>query len=225
MTWAWERQPRASTVWDQVLAEAGVPPAPLRRVDSGLDQPGAVDALLRSAGLRPERIWHDRLHHEWDQSSFWELASGSGSNRIRLSQLGSAARAGVLARLTSTLSQLGPGDFVWEGEVICAVATKDSLGTDHPGKEPLPGARPIWNSLMAASGARRRSFLQCGIQRQATPAGWPSITAGRISRESTDQPLSRSLRTSPENERPNRCSAAQSWLGLNGGPRADGPVM
>ena len=161
-----------------------MPPAPLRRVDSGLDQPGAVDALLRSAGLRPERIWHDRLHHEWDRSSFWELASGSGSNRIRLSQLGSAARAGVLARLTSTLSQLGPGDFVWEGEVICAVATKHSFGTDHPGKEPLPGARPIWNSLMAASGARRRSFLQCGIQRQATPAGWPSITAvgGRLSR-------------------------------------------
>jgi hypothetical protein len=68
---------------------------------------------------------------------------------------------------------------VWEGEVICAVATKHSLGTDHPGKEPLLGARPIWNNLMAASGARRRSFLQCGIQRQATPAGWPSITAGR----------------------------------------------
>ena len=108
ITWAWERQPGASTVWDQVLAEAGVPPAPLRRAESGLDQPGAVDALLRSAGLRPERIWHDRLHHEWDRSSYWELASGSGPNRIRLSQLGSAARAGVLARLTSTLSQLGP---------------------------------------------------------------------------------------------------------------------
>ena len=107
ITWAWERQPRASIVWDQVLAEAGVPPAPLRRVESGLDQPSAVDALLRSVGLRPEHIWHDRLHHEWDRSSFWELASGSGSNRIRLSQLGSAARAGVLARLTSTLSQLG----------------------------------------------------------------------------------------------------------------------
>jgi ubiquinone/menaquinone biosynthesis C-methylase UbiE len=27
ITWAWERQPHASTVWDQVLAEAGVPPA------------------------------------------------------------------------------------------------------------------------------------------------------------------------------------------------------
>jgi SAM-dependent methyltransferase len=113
ITRAWERQPRASTVWDQVLAEAGVPPAPLCRVASGLDQPGAVDALLRSAGLRPERIWHDRLYHEWDRSSFWELASGSGSNRIRLSHLGSVARAGVLARLTSTLSQLGAGDFVW----------------------------------------------------------------------------------------------------------------
>jgi SAM-dependent methyltransferase len=126
ITWAWERGPRASTVWDQILTEASVPPAPLRRADAGLDRPGAVEALLRSAGLRPARIWNQRLHHQWDRSSFWELASGSGPNRLRLSRLTPAARAGVLARAKNALGQLGPQDFLWEGEVICAVATKNT---------------------------------------------------------------------------------------------------
>jgi SAM-dependent methyltransferase len=122
ITWAWERGPRADDVWDQILAGAGVPPAPLRRVDSGLDLPGAVDALLRSAGLWPERIWPVQLQHQWDRSSFWELASGSGSSQVRLGRLDPAARAGVLACLNSTLGQLTTQDFAWEGEVICAVA-------------------------------------------------------------------------------------------------------
>jgi SAM-dependent methyltransferase len=122
ITWAWERGPPADTVWDHVLTGAGVPPAPLRRVDAGLNRPGAVDALLRSAGLRPERIWPERLHRQWDRSSYWELASGSGPTRVRLSRLDPAARAGVLARLNSALGQLPADDFAWEGEVICAVA-------------------------------------------------------------------------------------------------------
>ena len=56
ITWAWERGPRAGAVWDQILDEAGCRPPP-RRVDSGLDRPDAVEALLCPAGLRPERIW------------------------------------------------------------------------------------------------------------------------------------------------------------------------
>jgi SAM-dependent methyltransferase len=126
ITWAWERASRADAVWDQVLTEAGVPPAPPRRVDAGLDRPDAVDALLRSAGLRPERIWQQRLHHQWDRSSYWELATGWGANRLRLSRVDAATRAGVLARVQNGLDRLAPQDFRWEGEIICAVATKDT---------------------------------------------------------------------------------------------------
>jgi SAM-dependent methyltransferase len=124
ITWAWERGPRVSTVWDQILSDAGVPPAPLRRTDAGLDQPDMVEGLLRSAGLRPERIWCERLHHQWDRSSFWELASGSGANRFRLSLLDPVAPADVLARVQSGLGRLASEDYLWEGEIICAVATK-----------------------------------------------------------------------------------------------------
>jgi len=124
ITWAWERASRADTVWDQVLTEAGVPPAPLRRVDAGLDRPAAMEALLSSAGLRPKRIWTQRLHHQWDRSSFWELATGSGTGRVRLSLVDAATRASVLTRGHSRLGQLAPHDYRWEGEIICAVATK-----------------------------------------------------------------------------------------------------
>ena len=124
ITWAWERGPRAETVWDQILTDAGVPAAPPRRADAGLDRPDAVDALLRSAGLRPERIWRERLHHQWDRSSFWALISGRGANQARLSRIDAAARADVLARAHSGLNRLAPRDFLWEGAVICAVATK-----------------------------------------------------------------------------------------------------
>jgi len=85
-----------------------------------------VDALLRSAGLRPERIWYERLHHQWDRSSFWELASGRGANRARLSRVDAATRSGVLTRAQSGLDQLAPQDFLWEGAVICGVATKST---------------------------------------------------------------------------------------------------
>jgi SAM-dependent methyltransferase len=126
ITWAWERESRAGTLWDQILTDAGVPPAPPRRADAGLDRPDAVDALLRSAGLRPERIWHQRLHQQWDRSSFWELATGGGANRLRLSRIAAAARADVLARARSGLDRLAPQDFRWEGAVISTVATKDT---------------------------------------------------------------------------------------------------
>jgi hypothetical protein len=33
-------------------------------------------------------------------------------------------RAGVLARVHSGLGRLTPEDYLWEGEIICAVATK-----------------------------------------------------------------------------------------------------
>jgi hypothetical protein len=83
-----------------------------------------MEALLSSAGLPPERIWTERLHHQWDRSSFWHLATGWGANGVRLSRIDAATRAEVLARVRSRLGQLVPQDYLWEGEIICAVATK-----------------------------------------------------------------------------------------------------
>jgi SAM-dependent methyltransferase len=126
ITWAWERESHADTVWDQTLTDAGVPPVPIRRSDSELDTPSAVEGLLRSAGLWPQRIWRHPLRRQWDQSSYWDLATGWGANRARLSRIDDDDRASLLDRLRSGLDRLHPADFLWEGEVICAVAAQSS---------------------------------------------------------------------------------------------------
>jgi SAM-dependent methyltransferase len=148
ITWAWERASRADTIWDQALTSAGVPPGPLRRVDAGLDTPGAVESLLQSAGLRPQRIWPHRLAHQWDPSSYWELATGWGANRARLSRIDDTARASLLARLRNRLDQLDPPDFRWEGEVICAVAAKSASPHVRPSREG-PQARACIGSALS----------------------------------------------------------------------------
>jgi hypothetical protein len=91
-----------------------------------------MEALLRSAGLRPDRIWTERLRHRWNRSSFWELATRRGTNRARLSRLDATTRARVLARAHSRLGQLTPQDYLWEGEIICAVATKGTGDRAEP---------------------------------------------------------------------------------------------
>lgn len=124
ITWAWDRGPRAAEVWDRVLADSGVPPAPARRADAGPDRIDDVVALLREAGLRPERVWRQRLRRQWSPASYRRLASGWWPTRARLGQVDPPARAAVLARAEASLGALAPGDFLWEGEVICAVAAK-----------------------------------------------------------------------------------------------------
>ena len=127
VTWASERPGRAQVVWNDALALAGVPPLPPRRVDAGLDHPEALGTLLRKAGLIPRRIWAERLRRQWDPASFWALAAGLGVSRQRLALIGPDARAVLLARLRAQLNELGPDDYWWEGEVICAVGSKPGL--------------------------------------------------------------------------------------------------
>jgi SAM-dependent methyltransferase len=124
VTWAWERAEPAQLMWNETLAEAGVPDLPTRRVDAGLDSPQALQLLLHEAGLTPVRIWTERLSHQWDADSFWALVTGSGVNRRRLSLIEPEARAALIDRLRDQLSHLGPHDYDWEGEVVCAVAAK-----------------------------------------------------------------------------------------------------
>jgi SAM-dependent methyltransferase len=124
VTWASQRDEPAQVMWDDALAAAGVPSLPPRRVDTGLNHPEALATLMRNAGLIPQRIWAERLHRQWDPASFWALATGIGVNRQRLGLIGPDARASLLARLRAQLNELGPEDYWWEGEVICAVGNK-----------------------------------------------------------------------------------------------------
>jgi SAM-dependent methyltransferase len=124
VTWASEGTERAQLVWNDALAEAGVPSLRTRRFDTGLDTLEGVDGLLRQAGFTPRRVWSELLHRQWDPAAFFALASGSGVNRQRLARIDPAARSALLERLRARLGQLGPEDYTWQGQVICAVAAK-----------------------------------------------------------------------------------------------------
>jgi hypothetical protein len=76
----------------------------------------------------PLHIWREQLQQQWDPASFWGLATGLGVNRQRLSLIEPDARSALLTRLRAQLNQLGPEDYLWEGEVICAAGTKPSTG-------------------------------------------------------------------------------------------------
>jgi SAM-dependent methyltransferase len=124
VTCASQRAERAQVVWDHALAKAGVPLLPPRCADAGLDHPEALDALLRTAGLVPRRILAERLHRQWDPASFWALAAGSSASRQRLGLIDPGARSVLLAGLGAKLNELAPGDYLWEGEVICAMGSR-----------------------------------------------------------------------------------------------------
>jgi len=60
------------------------------------------------------------------------LATGSGASRQRLGLIDPDARAVLLAGLRAELQELPPDDYLWEGEVICAVGSKPGTRGGEP---------------------------------------------------------------------------------------------
>ena len=126
VTWTVSRDlsPAAYGVWDKTLTEAGAPPVSGARVDTGLDSTDAIDHLLSATGFAPVRVWVEALSHQWTAETYFQLATGSGMNRVRLDVLDEPTRAATLDLARTRLSSLEPKDLLWSGDVICAVATR-----------------------------------------------------------------------------------------------------
>jgi hypothetical protein len=60
--------------------------------------------------------------HQWTPDTYFQLATGSGTNRLRLDVLYERTRADTLDLARSRPSSLEPKDLVWSGDVVCAVA-------------------------------------------------------------------------------------------------------
>lgn len=126
VTWVCESAIRAYEVWDSTLSEAGAGALAARRVDVGLDTRDGIDALFAGAGLELTDAWTEPVSRHWDPSTYWQLQTGSGLNRLRLRQIDPAARREVLERARQRLDALPPDAFAYRGEVLCAVAAKPS---------------------------------------------------------------------------------------------------
>jgi SAM-dependent methyltransferase len=126
VTWIRDDAIGAYQEWDAMLTAAGAPPLPPMRVDAGLNSPQGIETLLTNAGLVTTRIWTEDLQHQWDPSTYWQLATGFGVNRTRLQQLNPATRTEVLDHARERLDTLPPSAFSWTGQVLCAVATNQA---------------------------------------------------------------------------------------------------
>jgi ubiquinone/menaquinone biosynthesis C-methylase UbiE len=124
VTWSSESTVGAFAVWDRTLTEAGAPALPARRVDTGLDSRDAIAETLTAAGLHPTKVWLDPLSHQWTPETYWQLATGSGLNRVRLDALDDDVRTATLGRARQRLEALDPTDFAWTGQVVCAIAAR-----------------------------------------------------------------------------------------------------
>lgn len=146
VTWVRDDLIEAYQEWDAILNHAGAPPLAVMRVDTGLDSPEAIDAHLANVGLRTAKIWVEDLQHHWDPPTYWQLATGSGVNKLRLQQLDPTARADVLDRARRRLFDLPSDAFNWTGKVLCAVATKEAtLCRAASGLSSQPSHRPAAN--------------------------------------------------------------------------------
>jgi SAM-dependent methyltransferase len=124
VTWASETPSTAARVWDRVLEELSVPAPPAHGNHEGLDREDAVAARFAAAGLVPERVWREPVEHGFEPERFWRMRTTQGANRARLAALDPARRARVLEVLETRLGALGPDDYLFRGEVVCAVARK-----------------------------------------------------------------------------------------------------
>jgi ubiquinone/menaquinone biosynthesis C-methylase UbiE len=124
VTWSSESTMGAFAVWDGTLTEAGAPALPPRRVDTGLDSRDSIAETLTAAGLHPTKVWLEPLSHQWTPDTYWQMATGSGLNRVRLDALDDDVRAAALGRARQRLEALDPTDFAWAGQVVCAIAAR-----------------------------------------------------------------------------------------------------
>jgi hypothetical protein len=79
---------------------------------------------LTAAGLHPAKIWLEPLSHQWTPDTYWQMATGSGLNRVRLDALDEDVRAATLGRARQRLEALDPTDLAWAGQVVCAIAAR-----------------------------------------------------------------------------------------------------
>jgi ubiquinone/menaquinone biosynthesis C-methylase UbiE len=124
VTWASESPANAARVFEDVMNELGVPILPAHGNHSELDSPDAIASLLQHAGFTPQKVWTESIAHSFEPDGLVALRMGSGGSGARLAAANTETRDAVLREARQRLASLGPDDYVFTGEVVCAVAQR-----------------------------------------------------------------------------------------------------
>jgi SAM-dependent methyltransferase len=124
ITWASEGSIVAGSLLDAALDDVDAPAPPWSGDHAGLSSPAQVRARMHRAGFTESALWTATITHQFTIDSFWRLRTTGGNTGWRLRQLGDAERPELLARVRRQFDALTPGELVYRGEVVVAVATK-----------------------------------------------------------------------------------------------------
>jgi O-methyltransferase/aklanonic acid methyltransferase len=124
-TWGGESFPEVDAVWTEELDRAGASTFPLPAVDNrgSCDTEEKVSSLLSCAGFVSIETWTEQLRHCWRPHDRYEYQL-CVTSRLRVESLPEGARGECLERIRRRLATATPHDYVHEGEVILATATK-----------------------------------------------------------------------------------------------------
>jgi ubiquinone/menaquinone biosynthesis C-methylase UbiE len=131
VTWGPERTPVANAVWDDELEAAGAHVLELPATDNRgcCDNAEKVTTLLEQAGFDVGRVWSESIEYRWRPENYFEYQKRSTS-RLRLLSLDEGDREACLRRIRKRLSGFGDEQYVYNGEVVMAIARKgDAFST------------------------------------------------------------------------------------------------
>jgi ubiquinone/menaquinone biosynthesis C-methylase UbiE len=125
VTWGSEKQPLASTAWDEELQAAGAEVIGLPAVDNRAccDSTQKMTTLLEQAGFVAITVWTESIEHRWRPEEHFDYQVGMNS-RLRLQSLDVEDREACLRRIRDRLSGAGDEQYVYRGEVFMATAFK-----------------------------------------------------------------------------------------------------
>lgn len=125
ITWKEEIASPAVRILNECLDSHGAAPpdAASEQRHEALNSREKLERLLSTAGFAGIRSWDGELSGAYNLETFLSWKSGVGGSRRRLDSLSPADRAACLRSARGRLSELGPEDFEFRGQVVYAQAT------------------------------------------------------------------------------------------------------
>ena len=127
ITWGESPDSVWDLIWTEELDACGASPDerdPTVAQHKLMDSPDKLSALLREAGLTPERVWWGELAHQWTVPDMLALHDGCGTPSRRLATLSPAERAACRKRVELRLREMPPDQLVERSRLVFAIARR-----------------------------------------------------------------------------------------------------
>ena len=122
VTWAEDPDVEATRLWEAELDALGARELdPIPRKHELMNTTEKMAGLLSAAGFHPQRLWVERLEHQWTVVGLMALHTRFGRAKRKLDSLDAETRDAFLARIRPRLAGLPPAAFLYRATTVCSV--------------------------------------------------------------------------------------------------------